>query len=129
LRALFDTARHGDAKVFPAGLEPLTVAATSPEAAAAGSWKFCAAADEKRRSREHCRSDRQRRKRLPETSANVDTSRSGLDALEQTFRNIGAGFVSPGIIDMPDRTHARGRTLMARRPDGHALLLAATRPC
>jgi hypothetical protein len=102
---------------------------TSPEAASAGSWRFCSAADEKRRSRGNRRSDRQLRERLPETSANVDTSRSDLDALEQISRNIGAAFVSPGIIDMPDDTLALGRMLMARSPDGHALLLAATRPC
>jgi catechol 2,3-dioxygenase-like lactoylglutathione lyase family enzyme len=46
-----------------------------------------------------------------------------LDALENTLREAGAAFVSPGIVDMPDDALALGRALMVRSPDGHALLL------
>ena len=48
---------------------------------------------------------------------------SDLDALENTLRQAGAAFVSPGIVKMPADDLALGRALMVRSPDGHALLL------
>ena len=65
----------------------------------------------------------------PDTQANdlwswqIRMEATDLDALEQTLRDAGAAFVSPGIIDMPDDTLALGRALMVRSRDGHAVLL------
>jgi catechol 2,3-dioxygenase-like lactoylglutathione lyase family enzyme len=50
-----------------------------------------------------------------------------LDGLEQTLRQAGAAFVSPGIVEMPDDQLALGRALMVRSPAGHALLISEAR--
>jgi catechol 2,3-dioxygenase-like lactoylglutathione lyase family enzyme len=50
-----------------------------------------------------------------------------LDGLEQTLRQAGAAFVSPGIIAMPDDALALGRALMVRSPVGHAVLISEAR--
>jgi hypothetical protein len=50
-----------------------------------------------------------------------------LDALEQTLREAGAAFVSPGIVEMPDDDLALGWALMVRSPVGHAVLITQAR--
>ena len=47
-----------------------------------------------------------------------------LDGLENTLRQAGAAFVSPGIVQMPDDALALGRALMVRDPAGHAILIS-----
>ena len=49
-----------------------------------------------------------------------------LDGLEQTLREAGAAFVSPGIVLMPDDALGLGRALMVRSPVGHAVLISET---
>jgi hypothetical protein len=50
-----------------------------------------------------------------------------LDALERALREAGAGFVSPGIVDMPEDGLGLGRALMVRDPAGHAVLITEPR--
>jgi catechol 2,3-dioxygenase-like lactoylglutathione lyase family enzyme len=69
----------------------------------------------------------------PDTQANdlwswqIRMATPDLDALEQTLREAGAAFVSPGIVEMPDDALALGRALMVRSPEGHALLISEAR--
>lgn len=45
-----------------------------------------------------------------------------IEALEAKLREVGATFVSPGVIAMPDDELALGLALMTRSPTGHAVL-------
>lgn len=46
-----------------------------------------------------------------------------IDALEAKLRDVGAIFVSPGVIEIPGDELALGRALMVRSPTGHAILV------
>jgi catechol 2,3-dioxygenase-like lactoylglutathione lyase family enzyme len=48
-----------------------------------------------------------------------------LRAVEAELRAAGAGFVSPGVVELPDRALGFRGALLVRDPDGHALRIAA----
>jgi catechol 2,3-dioxygenase-like lactoylglutathione lyase family enzyme len=57
----------------------------------------------------------------------VNMTTGDLKGLEAKLRAAHAGFVSPGIVEMPDDGLHLGRALMAQSPEGHAVLITEAR--
>ena len=52
----------------------------------------------------------------------VNLATGDIKGLEARLRQAGAGFVSPGVVEMPDDDLHLGRALMALSPEGHPIL-------
>jgi catechol 2,3-dioxygenase-like lactoylglutathione lyase family enzyme len=52
----------------------------------------------------------------------VNMATGDIKGLETRLREAGAAFVSPGVVEMPDDELHLGRALMAKSPEGHAIL-------